>query len=444
VNKLYSTRLILLLPLSLLMVLPFSTLQAQNLLEIYQQAQQSDPNVKTARLQIGVGQAQHWQAGGALLPQINATANLSLNDRRDLRTKAEDAFTGERYTLSLTQSLIDVPKVLNWIRSDKVIEQYVQANEEAEQILMQTTVERYFSVLVAQDALTLLENEIAITEKQLQQLQRQFEKQLVKITDVYEMAAKFDLLKADRVDASTQLDVARQGVTELTGKTVNKLRGLRDDIDFVALSGSLAQRELQAREFNAGLKTQEIAIEAADYEVWGVHAQHLPVVDLQLNYYQSNTGFDNVQSSETGTHVAAINIVIPLFAGGSTLARADEAAKNREINRQKHIAILRGVIKETREAFLSTNASVTRIEAASKAVGSALKASEAMQKGFRYGVQTMGDVLFSQQRLFEARKNLLAVRYAYVTHWVRFQKVTGMITPASLVTINQWLTTDIM
>jgi outer membrane protein len=424
--------------------LPFSTLQAQNLIEIYQQALQSDPNVKTARLQIGVGEAQHWQAGGALLPQINATANLSLNDRRDLKTKAEDAFTGERYTLSLSQSLIDVPKVLNWIRSDKVVEQYVQANEEAEQILMQTTVERYFAVLSAQDALTLLDNEIATTEKQLQQLQRQFEKQLVKITDVYEMEAKFDLLKADRVDAKTQLDVARQGLTELTGKTIDKLEGLRDDVDFVALSGSLEQRELQAREFNAGLKAQEIAIEASDYEVWGVHSQHLPVVDFQLNYYQSNTGFDNVQSTETGTKVAAINIVLPLFAGGSTLARADEASKNREINRQKRIAILRGVIKETREAFLSTNASVRRIEAALKAVDSAVKASEAMQKGFRYGVQTISDVLFSQQRLFEARKNLLDVRYAYVANWVRFQKVTGMITAASLETINHWLKADVL
>jgi len=192
------------------------------------------------------------------------------------------------------------------------------------------------------------------------------------------------------------------------------------------------------------LKAQEIAIEAADYEVWGVHSQHLPVIDFQLNYYQSNTGFNNAQTANTGNKVAAINIVLPLFAGGSTLAKADEAAKNREINRQKKIAILRGVIKETRDAFLSTNASVRRIEAASKAVDSAIKASEAMQKGFRYGVQTISDVLFSQQRLFEARKNLLEVRYAYVAHWIRFQKVTGMITAASLETINQWLAADVL
>jgi outer membrane protein len=169
------------------------------------------------------------------------------------------------------------------------------------------------------------------------------------------------------------------------------------------------------------------------------HAQHLPVIDLQLNYFRSNTGFENSLTGESETKVAAINVNVPLFSGGVMLARADEATKYREINRQKHISILRQIIKETREAFLSTNASVRRIEAAAKAVDSALKAREAMQKGFGYGVQTISDVLMSQQRVFEARKGLLEVRYAYVNFWIRLQKVTGAITEDSLKTVNGWL-----
>lgn len=428
--------------LILILVMPLG-LQAQDLIAIYQQALQADPNVKTARLQVEVGEAQHWQAVGALLPQINASANLSLNDKRNIQSKAEDAFKGERYSLSLTQSLIDIPKVLDWLRSDKVIEQYLQASVDAEQILMQTIVERYFAVLVAQDNLRLLHQEIELMETQLQQLRSQYEKQLVKITDVYEMEAEYDLLIADRVDAQAQLDVARQGVFELTGQNVETLLGLCDEVDFVALSGSLEQRLLQARKLNAGLKAQELAMEASDYEVSMAHAQHLPVVDLQLNYFRSNTGFENTLTTESGTQVAAINVNVPLFSGGMMLAQADEAIKNREINRQKQVAILRQIIKETREAFLSTNASVQRIEATAKALESALKASEAMQKGFGYGVQTISDVLISQQRVFEARKELLAVRYAYVTFWIRLQKVTGSITKASLETINGWLGGDV-
>jgi outer membrane protein len=429
-NKIYLITLMLLMPLSLV---------AQDLVSIYQQARLADPNVKTARLQVEVGEAQNAQAVGAMLPQINASANLSLNNKRNIRTHADDGFKGERYTISLTQTLIDVAKVLDWIRSDKVIEQYLEAKEDAEQILMLTTVERYFAVLAAQDNLRLLDQEIQLTEKQLTQLKRQFEKELVKITDVYEMEAKFDLLKADLVDAQTQLDIARQGISELTGKPVTKLEGLCVEVDFVALSGTLEQRLLQARELNAGLKAQSLAIVASDYEVSMAHAQHLPVIDLQLNYFRSNTGFENSLTGESETKVAAINVNVPLFSGGVMLARADEATKYREINRQKHISILRQIIKETREAFLSTNASVRRIEAAAKAVDSALKAREAMQKGFGYGVQTISDVLMSQQRVFEARKGLLEVRYAYVNFWIRLQKVTGAITEDSLKTVNGWL-----
>ncbi|MDQ7091814.1 MAG: TolC family outer membrane protein [Methylococcales bacterium] len=428
----------------LIALLPLSSVYADDLMTIYRQALYADPNLKTAQLQVGVGEAQHWQAGGELLPQVSVSANLSLIDQRNVKTKAEDSFKGERYTLNLTQSLIDVPKVLNWIRSNKVVDQYKQANVEAEQNLMLLTVERYFAVLAARDNLGLIENEVALSTRQLEQLTRQFEKQLVKITDVYEMEAKLDLLVADQVDAKTQLDVARQEVSELTGTVFDSLVGLRDTVDFVALSGTLDQRILQARELNAGLKAQEKAIEAADYAVSMEHSRHLPVVDLQFSYFRSNTGFNDTQSNETDTKVGSININIPLFPGGTTLARADEASKNREISRQKKIALLRGVIKETREAFLSTNASVRRIEAASKAVKSAIKANDAMQKGFRYGVQTIGDVLVSQQRVFEARKGLLDVRYVYITHWIRFQKITGVITMDSLATINQWLGKNVL
>ena len=423
----------------LLWLMPLSIVQAEELITLYRQAQLTDPTIKTAQLEIDVSKTQYWQAAGTLLPQISASANLSLNQQRRVQAKTDNAFKGERYTVNFTQTIIDAPKVLNLMRSDKVIDQFKQSSVETEQLLMQDIVERYLTALSAQDDLRLTEYEITYTEKQLLQLRRLFEAQQIKITDVYEVEATLDTLKADHVDAQTKLEIAKQNLSELTGQKVMTLARLRDEVIFLELSGSLEQRIIQARTLNAALRAQEIALEASDYEVNMEHSRHLPVVDLQLNYYRSNTGFENSQSSTTETHVAAININVPLFSGGTTMARANEASKNREINRQKKIAILRGLEKETREAFLSTNASVKRIEAATKAVESSIKLFEAMQKGFKYGVQTMNDVLAAQHREFQARKELLSVRYNYINHWIRLQKVTGAINLSSLETINQWL-----
>jgi outer membrane protein len=424
--------------LLVLLASPTQTLLAQNLIGIYQQAQLADPTLKTAELQIGVGEAQRGQAGGVLLPQISASANLSTNDFTPANG-APTSYKGKRYMLGLTQSVIDLPKFLNWQRYQKIVSHYELAYEEAQQVLMQNVVDKYFAVLEARDTLELVNQEIAVSQKQLEQVKKQFAKQMVKVTDVYELEAKLDLLFADAIDAKTKLDVAQQGVTELTGQSPGKLAGLRPDIGFTEIIGSIDDWMAQAQALNPALAAQDQAIAAAEYDVLQQHAKHLPSVDFQFTYYDTNTGYQNTQSTAYKTSVAAVNINIPLFSGGVTSRQADEATKTLEINKEKQNAILRNMIKETREFFLSTNASVKRIKASTKALESSSKAREMMEKGFRYGFQSISDILMSQAREYKAKKDLLDAKYAYIRNRTHFERATGTITEQSLQAINKWL-----
>ncbi len=424
--------------LLMLLATPTQTLLAQDLIGIYQQAQLADPTLKTAELQIGVGEAQRGQAGGVLLPQISASANLSTNDFTPANG-ASSSYKGKRYTVGLTQSVIDLPKFLNWQRYQKIVSHYELAYEEAQQVLMQNVVDKYFAVLEARDTLELVNQEIAVSQKQLEQVKKQFEKQMVKVTDVYELEAKLDLLFADAIDAKTKLDVAQQGVIELTGQSPGKLAGLRSDIQFTEIIGSIDDWMAQAQALNPALAAQDQAIAAAEYDVLQQHAKHLPSVDLQWTYFDTNTGFQNTQSTAYKTSVAAININIPLFSGGVTSRQADEASKTLEINKEKQNALLRNMIKETREFFLGTNASVKRIQASTKALESSIKAREMMEKGFRYGFQSISDILMSQAREYKAKKDLLDAKYSYIRNRTHFERATGTITEQSLQAINKWL-----
>jgi outer membrane protein len=437
----------------LLMAANIPTAFAEDLLELYQQALQYDPNLKSAQLQVEMGEAQRAQAGGVLLPQLNANINISGNNQNiDSRnpslpgspvTSNASVYGGERYNVSLTQSLIDLPKFWNWQRYQKIVAQYQSTNEEAGQTLIHNIIERYFEVLEARDTLALIEQEVTSTQKQLTQMQRQYEKQLVQVTDVYELEAKLDLLRADQIAAKTQLDIAQQSLMELTGQTTKNLPALRTDIAFKELKGSIDEWVKQAETLNPGLAAQNKAIEAADDNLWSQQSKHLPVVDMQLSYYNTNTGqpgYQN-QTSEVDTQIAAVNITIPLFSGGVTSGAATEASKSLEINKQKRIAILRALIKDTRDSFLSTNASVKRISASEKALQTSTKAREAMEKGFQYGMQTISDVLVSQDREFKARRDILQARYDYIKNRARFERVSGRITEQFLQTVNKWLKT---
>lgn len=423
---------------SLIMIFVIQYANAEDLVSIYSKALQADPTLKSAQHKVALGEAQRGQAGGALLPQINASINLSLNERTPIDGNT-DAYKGERYNVGLTQSVIDLPKYWDWERSKETVAQYEAENRDVEQTLILDVVERYFTALEARDDQYLIQQEKHSTEKQLQQLKKQYKKQIIKVTDVLEVEAKLNSLEADEIEAETIYIVAKESLTELTGERVEILDQLKEDIEFTVIEGDMAQWIEQATNKNPSLQAKQKSIAAASNDVAQQKSRHLPVVDIQLNYYFTNTGFQSSLTQESETQVAALNMTVPLFSSGVTTHRANEASQRLAIAKQDNIAKQREVVKLTRDSFLSTNASLRRIKAAQKALESSTKSKDAMEKGFKYGVQTISDVLLSQSREFRSKKELLQAKYSYIKSRIRFMRAIGAINKESLQGINSWL-----
>ncbi len=77
------------------MVFVIQPAKAEDLVSIYNKALQADPTLKSAQYRVALGEAQRGQAGGALLPQINANINVSLN-KRTPKNGNSDAYKGQR------------------------------------------------------------------------------------------------------------------------------------------------------------------------------------------------------------------------------------------------------------------------------------------------------------------------------------------------------------
>ncbi len=419
---------------------------AEDLLTVYQQALEADPKLKTAELQVEIGAAQKGQTLGQMLPQINGNANWSANNQRAGTTSTcteaicTSNFHGTRYTVSLSQTLLDFEKFWNWRRTQEIENQYISENIEAQHSLMLSVVERYFDVLEAEDQLSFLQAEKETTIRQLEQVKKQYAKQLVLITDLYEVEARLDQIKADEIEAETILVTARESLKELTNTTPVALYKLRDEIEYKELEGSLDNWIEVAKSENPTLAAQLSAIAAAGNDVAAQKSKYMPVVDLQLNYYSTNTGFNSVNLGRNiETQVAAINVNVPLFTGGTTTNKMYEAQHKLTISKYENETKIRALIKETSDAFLSSNANVRRISATRKALESAIKSREAMESGFKYGVQTIFDVLHAQQGEFQARRDLSQAKYSYIKNKMRFLRAIGLISEENIVEVNNWL-----
>jgi len=420
------------------------TARAEDLLSIYQQALDADPQLQTAALKVEIGAAQKGQALGQMLPQISANTNWSKNEqKRNAVNGGADNITtypGTRYTVSLTQSVLDFAKFWDWRRAQEIENQYASENIEAQHTLMFNVVKKYFDVLEAEDQLYYLQAEKDSTRKQLEQVQKLYAKQLVLITDLYEVEARLDQITATEIEAETALVTARESLKELTNTEPVALYKLRDKIDYKKLDGALADWIEVAKSENPTLAAQLSAIAAAGDNVAVQKSRYLPVVDMQLNYNATNTGYQSINlGSNYETQVAAINVTIPLFTGGTTTNRLFEAQHKLSMSKYENEAKIRALIKETSDSFLSSNASVRRISATRKALDSAIKSREAMESGFSYGVQTISDVLNAQKGEFKVKRDLSQAKYGYIKNKMRFLTATGLISDENMREVNSWL-----
>ena len=410
---------------------------AEDLLTIYHQALEADPELKSSETKIQIGTAQKGQALGEMLPQVTGTGNWSTNSQR-VSNQTSDYY-GARYVVSLNQTLLDFPKFWDWRRAKAVESQYTLENIQAQQTLLFNVVDKYFAVLEAEDEHSFFKSEEETTGQQLEQIQKLFDRELVKITDLYAIEARLDQIKADIIEAEAKVVTAKEGLKELTNITPATLLKLRDEIDYQELQGQLEDWLEVAKSENPTLAAQQYAIAAADHDVAAQKSRHLPVVELQLNYFNTNTGFQSTRTNQTDTQVAAINVNVPIFSGGTTTKRTQEAQYKLALNKYDNEAKLRALVKETSDAFLSSNANVRRIKATRKALESASKSREAMETGFTYGVETISDVLKAQQEEFKARRDLAQSKYVYIKNRMRFMQAIGMISEENLTEVNNWL-----
>jgi outer membrane protein len=104
-------------------------------------------------------------------------------------------------------------------------------------------------------------------------------------------------------------------------------------------------------------------------------------------------------------------------------------------------ATVRGITKETSDAFLSTNAATHSIKASQRTLESTSKSLAAMEKGYQLGVVTISDLIKAQQDEFSAKKDLAIAKYNYIKNRIRFMHAIGSIGEENLHEVNNWLET---
>ncbi len=345
------------------------------------------------------------------------------------------------YTLQAKQPLF---RLDYWYQHTSAVS-YLSAGQAdlaaSQQDLMLRTAEAYFNVLKTQEDLRLARSEEKTLGTALSELKNRYKVGLLRDTDVFETQASYDIAKAAVIVAEAEHDNAKQMLVMMTGEQDALVTPLPKNIPIDPPKPlALAEWEEFSRRNNLTLLASRFAVTARKQEVYARRSGHAPTVDLGAQYSQDS--FSGDRDTESDTTTVGISINIPLFAGGITSSQEKQARYGLQEAEENSELALRNALRETRQYHTKVNADVAAVEARAMAVRSSASAYRSMKLGYDNGLRTLTDVLGSQRKLYQARKDYATSKYLYIIDTLRLKKAAGVLAVDDLEVLNSWLDTS--
>ena len=423
----------LLLPLCLWQ----SSLQAEDLVQVYRLAVENDAQLRAARATRDAVLEIKPQAKALLLPYAALDGSLSRVDV-DSDGTTDGSFTGSDLSLSLVQSVYNRADWLQLEQADAGIAQAQAQYETAEQALILRVAQAYFDVLSALDSLEFVQSENAAIARQLDQAKQRFEVGLIAITDVHEAQAAYDQSRADLIKAENDVDNAWEALNEIINAPVSALDRVTEEIPLDPPSpADIEQWNEAAQQQNLAIQAARYGAEVAKQNIEIERSGHYPTLDLIGGYGLDRTDSDSGFDSDTAS--IGLQLDVPIYSGGATTSRTRQAGYEYEAAQESLDQQRRATSRQVRDAYRAVVASISAVHALKASTVSAQSALEATEAGFEVGTRTMVDVLNAQRDAFRAKSNYAQIRYLYILSGLDLKQASGALSPNDLEQVNSLL-----
>ena len=441
------SRRLLLLPMALAAIFAASSASGEDLLQIYREAQKSDPQLGAARASWEATQEKVPQARSGLLPSVSASGAANVNNydfhaNTDPNTDFNRNYYQYNLTVSAAQPLYRYQNVVLYDQAKQLVTQSDYTLVLAQQDLILRTSVAYFDVLLAEFNVELAaQQKIAVVE-QLAQARRNFEVGVATITDTNEAQAKYDSIVATEIQALNDLDRRRTALRAIIGRFPNNLKRVGRGFDPQPPNpNSLDYWVDKASVGNMNFRFQQANYEIASLEVERAKAGHYPTLDLVASYgaQASNGGVSLGVRSNSLQGLVGIQLNVPIYTGGFVNSRVREAISLQDKARQDLETAKRSAITNAQDGYSGVNSAVASVKANEQAVQSAEVALQSNKLGFEVGIRTNLDVLNVQQNLFSARRDLANAYFQYLLAVLRLKAAVGTLDEQDLADLNRRL-----
>jgi len=431
----------------LLLILTFNV-AANDLLSIYQEALEKDPDFNAKKADLKISKEYLNQARSGLLPQLRFSASTNWNEYYQERILQNDYNTFS-YNLNLSQPIF---RLDSWFVSRQAKQNYEAAEARfayQQQDLMIRVTQAYFKVLSAKSTLKSAEATEKALNNQYQAVTQRFNSGAASRIELAEAKSAYNRAQSDRVLAEGNVDISFEELNSIVGRQVKMVTPLNQDNEFIAPLEEIDSEVNKGRVANYLIIEAKNRLEAAESNTRSKTANFLPKVDLNANASRRTSkqytfdGFDSDVDlpfsipTETENRAFSIQFSMPLFTSGLNSSQRRQALLQEVKSEEQMILIERSVVQQIRSLYTALKTAELNIVSLRTAVDSSKDALEATRLGYELSSRNLIDLLQAERNYSETQNRLSQAIYGFIVTSLQYKQAIGTLRPEDIVKINE-------
>jgi protease secretion system outer membrane protein len=400
----------------------------------YDASRANDPTVQSAAHAFDASKQEEAIGRGGLYPQVSLTSRYGYGGRidggDDRSYVNSNDYQANNVTLAAQQPLYDKGRWAAYQEGKARGQLGNQLFDVAGQTLYDRVAKGYFDVARAENEIKLIAQQKAAISGLVTQSKKLYQGGQGAITDIDEAQARLDLVEAQETEAQARRVAALRALSGRASVPIDDIQPMREEL--AAGSPIPPEQDLPywtavARDASPELAARLAAVKVAEAQADSQRAGHYPTLSLTTQLTRRETRQYQELDPRQDSYYVGVQLDIPLYRGGAVRASVAKA-EAQLAGAQSDYDVQRQQLAEDIEAdYLGVVAGFTKSKAMQRAVESNQRALTSTEKGFQGGVRSTVDILDAQQRVFQARRDLLNTKLDMLQSYVSLHTHTGQM-----------------
>lgn len=362
-------------------------------------------------------------ASGGYRPKVDLGLGIGREWSENISTRpGSKTLTRREASLTLSQMLYDGYETKGHVeRSQADVESAAHKVGDTSERMGLGAVEAFLNVLRRQELLKLIQDNLAVHERTLEQIKLRADSGVGRAADLEQAQARVALAQANLAASEANLREANIKFQRIVGVAPDSL-AMPDEVSCDVFAATLDDAVKVSLDNNPAVKSAIAAYEASQADERVAEAAMRPRADLNLGT-SFNNNLDGVDFRNNDAYAMA-RLKYNVYKGGSDEARIAETRRLTDEAKERVERVKREVEKNTQLAWNQLETSKDRLPKLKVHVDAALNTRDAYSKQFSVGQRTLIDLLDSENELYTARSDY--VNEQYDERFARYQLMASL------------------